>query len=66
MSEENIFIIKIIVSIILIGLFLIGIGEYLSYLSCKQKAEFYKDSWEYVYKLPAGCLMTPVMTPVKE
>ena len=64
MSKENIFIIKIIASIILIGLFLIGIAEYLSYLSCKQKAEFYKDGFEYVYKIPAGCLMTPV--PVKE
>lgn len=60
MSKENIFVIKIIVSTILIGLFLIGIGEYLSYLSCKQKAEFYKDRWVYVYKLTAGCLMTPV------
>lgn len=60
MSEENIFIIKIMASVVLIGLFLIGIGEYLSYVSCKQKAEFYKDGWEYVYKFPAGCLMTPV------
>lgn len=64
MREEYILIIKIIVFVMLIGLFLIGIGEYLSYLSCKQKAEFYGDSWVYVYKLPAGCLVTPV--PVKE
>ena len=60
MREENIFIIKMIASIILIGLLLIGFGEYLGYLSCKQKAEFYKYGWEYVYKFPAGCLMTPV------
>ena len=57
MCKENIVIIKIIVSIMLIGLFLIGIGEYLDYVSCKQKAEFYKGKWIYVYKFPAGCLM---------
>ena len=42
------------------GLFLIGISECLDYVSCKQKAEFYKDSRVYVYKFPAGCLMMPV------
>lgn len=59
MSEEK-FITILILGIVLLGSFLIGLGEYLDYISCKQKAEFYKDSWVYVYKFPAGCLMVPV------
>lgn len=59
MSVEK-FITMFILCIVLFSLFLIGLGEYLDYISCKQKAEFYKDTWVYVYKYPAGCLMTPI------
>jgi len=59
MSVEK-FIKMFILCIVLFGLFLIGIGECLDYISCKQKAEFYKNTWIYVYKFPAGCLMTPI------